>query len=73
MKRLKVFDYYENPIDYIFEIIKDFPNYIKNVIICYSLQHTRLYATTLYEFAKHTSRNEMNVYFKMTEVDKNNS
>lgn len=65
-KILKVFDWYENPIDYIFEIIKDFPNYIKNVIICYALQHTRLYATTLYEFAKRTSENEMKVYFKMT-------
>lgn len=52
-------------INYIVELIEDFPNYIKNVIICYALQGTRLYATTLYEISKHTSQKEMDVYFKM--------
>ena len=63
MKIKKIIDCleYVNPI----ELIQDFPNYIKNVIICYALQNTRLYATTLYEITKHTSETEMNVYFKM--------
>lgn len=60
---MKITEYlkYVNPMD----LIKDFPNYIKNVIICYALQNTRLYATTLYEITKHTSQTEMNVYFEM--------
>lgn len=56
---------FEEFISYIVELIEDFPNYIKNVIICYTLQGTRLYATTLYEISKHTSQKEMDVYFKM--------
>ena len=43
-------------ISYIVELIEDFPNYIKNVIICYALQGTRLYATTLYVLPKITTK-----------------
>lgn len=56
---------FEEFISYIVELIEDFPNYLKNVIIYYALQGTRLYATTFYEISKHTSQKEMDVYFKM--------